>query len=167
MDFPSACPEHGAHSLRILASLLCSIAIASSAYADEVEPVGAEPTPAALDQRIYKGVTGTVLDALPIDADARVQLQRANAIISNPFTARSVAVLLGLSNPVFMVGGLIWGIWAASNIAEPKADMTWLVSDEALGPGFCHRRELKSCQIPFDEHAGETAPERDTLASAS
>jgi phosphohistidine swiveling domain-containing protein len=71
------------------------------------------------DQIIYKGVVGNLLEAMPIDADKRVELQRTNAIISNPLSARSIAVLIGITNPIVMLGGLVWGIWAASRIEGP------------------------------------------------
>lgn len=72
------------------------------------------------DQALYKGVVGTLLEAVPMDADARVELQRTNAVVSAPFSARSLALLLGITNPVVMIGGLVWGIWAASQIEPPK-----------------------------------------------
>lgn len=68
------------------------------------------------DQILYKGVVGNLLEAVPLDADQRVDLQRTNAIVSNPLSARSFALLLGVTNPVVMLGGLIWGLWAASRI---------------------------------------------------
>ena len=53
---------------------------------------------------------------MPIDPEKRVQLQRGNAVVSNVASARSLAVLLGVANPVMMVGGLVWGLWSASQI---------------------------------------------------
>jgi hypothetical protein len=97
-------------------------ALAQSGVCDETTGVesmadrdGRAATPRA-DQIIYKGVVGNLLEAVPLDADQRVDLQRTNAVISNPLSARSFALLLGVTNPVVMLGGLIWGIWAASRI---------------------------------------------------
>jgi hypothetical protein len=67
-------------------------------------------------QVLYRGVVGNILEAVPLPAEQRVQLQRGNAVISNTFAGRSVAVLLGLASPILMIGGLIWGIWSAANI---------------------------------------------------
>jgi hypothetical protein len=72
------------------------------------------------EQALYKGVVGNLLEAVPMDAGQRVGLQRANAIVGTPFSVRSAALLLGIANPVVMIGGLIWGIWAASQIENPK-----------------------------------------------
>jgi hypothetical protein len=97
-------------------------ALAQSGMCDEstaFESMGDDEGPAATlraDQIIYKGVVGNLLEAVPLDADQRVGLQRTNAVISNPMSARSLALLLGVTNPLVMVGGLIWGIWAASRI---------------------------------------------------
>lgn len=73
------------------------------------------------DQAIYKGVVGNLLEAVPMDPDQRVGLQRANAIVGSPFSVRSIALLVGISNPIVMIGGLIWGFWAASQIEKPAA----------------------------------------------
>jgi hypothetical protein len=73
------------------------------------------------DQALYKGVVGNMLEAVPMDAEQRVVLQRANAVVGSPFSVRSLALLVGITNPVVMVGGLLWGLWAASRIESPKA----------------------------------------------
>jgi hypothetical protein len=70
----------------------------------------------SVDQVIYRGVVGNILEAVPLPAEQRVQLQRGNAVIGNTLTGRSLTVLLGLASPVLMIGGLIWGIWSAVNI---------------------------------------------------
>jgi hypothetical protein len=72
------------------------------------------------EQAIYKGVVGNLLEAVPMDAAQRVDLQRANAVVSAPFTVRSIALLVGITNPVVMIGGLIWGFWAASQIEDAR-----------------------------------------------
>jgi hypothetical protein len=79
--------------------------------------------PRGFDQVVYKGVVGNVLDTIPMDASDRLDLQRTNAVVSNTLFGRSLTVLAGLSNPVLLVGGLAWGIWAASNIKPAAAGM--------------------------------------------
>jgi hypothetical protein len=102
----------------LLVSALATPAAAqdyASAPAVTVAPVQ------GFDQVVYKGLVGNVLDAIPMDASDRLGLQRTNAVVSNTLFGRSLTVIAGLSNPVLLVGGLVWGIWAASNIkpAEP------------------------------------------------
>lgn len=99
-----------------------------------------------LDQVIYKGVGGNFLETLPIDPDERVQLQRANAVVSNPMTGRTIAVLLGVSGPGFIVGGLIWGIWSAMHIESPKPDTSWLGAHRQR-VGFCSGSASKACRL--------------------
>lgn len=96
---------------------------AAPARADDAPLPAVEPQDhPSIDQVIYRGVVGNILEAVPLPAEQRVQLQRGNAILSNTFTGRSIAVLLGLASPVLMIGGLIWGIWSAANIkATPSA----------------------------------------------
>jgi len=87
---------------------------------DVAQPEGNNVLGQRADQALYKGVVGNLLEAVPMDAEKRVELQRTHAVVSAPFTARSLALLIGISNPVVMIGGLIWGIWAASQIEDPK-----------------------------------------------
>lgn len=98
------------------------LSLVESAWADEAlkspDVPDASSQPAA--QVIYKGVIGNVLDALPMDPVNRVDLQRANAVVSNTVSGRSLATLIGMSNPIFIIGGLVWGLWSASNI-QPVA----------------------------------------------
>jgi hypothetical protein len=110
------------------ALLLLALATAASAQ-DESRPA---PVPGifaqGLDQGVYKGMVGNMLEAIPMDPAQRVDLQRTNAVVSNALLGRSLAVLAGLSNPVLLLGGIVWGVWAASNIrpadagANPGAD---------------------------------------------
>jgi hypothetical protein len=100
---------------------------------------------------IYKGVAGNFLDAVPLDPDARVSLQRANALISNPVSWRSAGMLLGIANPVFLIGGLIWGLWSASNIQPARADTSWLGPRPDERVGFCSRPLLESCRLHVQE----------------
>jgi len=105
------------------------------------EPHALVPVPSAPEFALQKGLVGNALELLPLDADVRVELQRVNAVVSGPMTARSIATLLGVANPVFMVPGLIWGIWSAFNIQAPKADPRWLLSSRPSPHrvGFCTR----------------------------
>ncbi len=77
---------------------------------------------ARADQILYKGVVGNLLEAVPLEPEQRVQLQRTNAVISNPLSARSLALLLGITNPLVMLVGLAWGIHAASRIESPATE---------------------------------------------
>ena len=72
--------------------------------------------PPAVPDVVYKGVVGKALDAVPMDPEKRVVLQRTNAIVSSIFTSRSLAVWAGLSNPVLLAVGVTWGIYSAMNI---------------------------------------------------
>jgi hypothetical protein len=101
-----------------------ALIFAATAQAQDVEPFSPAPLPSAsapaVDQIIYKGVVGNLLEAVPLDPEKRVQLQRGNAVVSNLASARSLAMLLGVANPVLLVGGLVWGLWSASQIKPPQ-----------------------------------------------
>jgi hypothetical protein len=73
----------------------------------------------ALDQAFYKGLIGNALEAVPMEARARVELQRVNAVVRAPQSPPTGAVRLQASNPLLMIGGLVWGFWAASQIDVP------------------------------------------------
>jgi hypothetical protein len=99
-------------------SLLLLLAVATPAAAQD-NPAAAAATGVfaqGFDQTLYKGLVGNVLDAIPMDPSGRLGLQRTNAVVSNTFLGRSLTVLVGLSNPVLLLGGFVWGMWAASNI---------------------------------------------------
>ena len=118
---------------------------ASSQRADQTVPNDssegtrdASASPQRVDQVIYKGVVGNLLEAVPLDPVKRVELQRTNAVISNPLSARSIALLLGITNPVVMIGGLVWGLWAASRIEAPapeSADRADVAVERAASAG--------------------------------
>jgi hypothetical protein len=92
----------------------------SSLHAEEVP----KPLP-ALEALLYKGVIGVALDAVPMDPQARVTLQRANAVASGTASGRALSVWVGWTNPILLIGGLLWGVLAASNIqAEETAVQT-------------------------------------------
>jgi uncharacterized protein with beta-barrel porin domain len=79
------------------------------------------PSPAA--EVLAKGVLGNLLEVIPLQADERAQLQRFNAVVGSPFTARTLAIALGVANPPLMIVGLIWGLWSATQIKPRDADV--------------------------------------------
>jgi len=103
--------------------LLLGFALPASAQDLARAPAVTLASSQAIDQTVYKGLIGNVLDAIPMDPSGRLGLQRTNAVLSNTLFGRSLAVLAGLSNPVLLVGGFVWGIWAASNITPVDADL--------------------------------------------
>ena len=80
-----------------------------------------QPLP-ALGDVVYKGLVGKALDAVPMDPDERVILQRTNAVVSGTLTGRSLMVWAGLSNPILLIAGLAWGLFSASNIKAAEAN---------------------------------------------
>src|SRR5258705_9383184 len=68
------------------------------------------PLPAIPDA-IYKGVVGKALDAVPMDSEQRIALQRANAVVSNTLTGRSLAVWGGVTHPLLFFRGAGWGVF--------------------------------------------------------
>lgn len=119
-------------NLSLLAAMLL-LAYANHTLADS------DPGPRAvanvsvkgLDQIVYKGLVGNALDGIPMDPSKRVSLQRTNAIVSNAWSGHTLTALAGLSNPVLLIGGLVWGVWAASNI-KPEEDAMKATSDPAF-----------------------------------
>ena len=110
------------------ALLLLAFAAAASAKDNPDSGAVARNSSQSLDQAIYKGLVGNVLDAIPMDPEKRVDLQRTNAVVSNTLSGRSLAALAGLSNPILLIGGFVWGVWAASNI-KPEATGVKLAVD--------------------------------------
>lgn len=106
-------------------ALLLLVALATPAPAQDASGSGAVALafPRGFDQVVYKGLVGNVLDAFPMDASDRLDLQRTNAVVSNTLFGRSLAVLAGLSNPVLLLGGFVWGVWSAANINPVQAGM--------------------------------------------
>ncbi len=74
------------------------------------------PTPPTVADVLYKGLVGKALDAVPMDSEKRVALQRTNAVVSSTLTGRSLSVWAGLTNPVLLIAGVAWGIFSATNI---------------------------------------------------
>ena len=101
-------------------------------------------TPLAIPDAIYKGVVGKALDVVPMDPDQRVALQRGNAVFSNAFTGRSLAVWAGLTNPLLLIGGLAWGLFAASNI---KAEVASKLNTTLTGPVACIEDALEQLTL--------------------
>jgi hypothetical protein len=106
-----------------LFSLVLLLALARPASAQDDTASRAGALPQGLDQAVYKGLVGNVLDVIPMNSSDRLDLQRTNAVVSNTLLGRTLAVLAGLSNPVLLVGGFAWGMWAASNIRPATAGM--------------------------------------------
>ena len=128
--------------------LECLVLTSGLALAQEAPQ--STPSSSALPDVIYKGVGGKILDQVPMDASDRLTLQRANAVVSNTMTARSIAVWAGFSNPVFLVGGLLWGIVSATNI---KPDTSALIAGQSVphlfGPVDPPRRSLFQVHCHF------------------
>ena len=78
--------------------------------------------PPAVGDIVYKGIVGKALDAMPMDPDERVILQRTNAVVSGTLTGRSLMVWAGLTNPILIVAGLAWGVYSAFNIKAAEAN---------------------------------------------
>ena len=130
---------------------ILAFVIAANARAQNMPP--AQPLPPLPQGVLYKGVVGSVLELLPLEDDVKVSLQRTNAVVSGPMTARSIALLLGVASPVLMVPGLIWGIWAALNIEERKPDTArWLGTWRGQTRlGFCARDRAAHCTLAVPE----------------
>lgn len=142
------------------------LTLADSARADEVlkspDVPDAPSQPTA--QVIYKGVIGNVLDTLPMDPVNRADLQRANAVVSNTISGRSLATLIGMSNPIFIIGGLVWGLWSASNI-QPVAVET-KTAFKPVDAGV--RVETKERFVAFEEKSpAEKSPVAGLMARTS
>jgi hypothetical protein len=97
--------------------------------------------PAAVSDVVYKGVVGKVLDAVPKDPNERVTLQRTGAVVSSTLTGRSLAAWVGLTNPVLLVAGALWGLFSASNIKTAYARST-RAAKPAAKPAAPHRVAL-------------------------
>jgi hypothetical protein len=108
--------------------LLLALAAPAAARDDPGTPGASDVPPQGFEQFVYKGLVGNALDAIPMDPSKRLDLQRTNAVVGNTLMGRSLAVFVGLSNPVLLLGGFVWGVWAAANIkpanagANPGAD---------------------------------------------
>lgn len=130
--------------------VLLLLALATSAAAQEDRHPEASPDVSSqgVGQVVYKGLVGNVLDTVPMDATQRVGLQRTNAVVSNTLFGRSLAAWAGLSNPVLLLGGLVWGIWAASNIKPAEVGMNLAADPGQTGGGAEAQDRLLALLVP-------------------
>jgi hypothetical protein len=130
--------------------MLLLLALATSASAQDDPHSRAIPgaSPPDLDQAVYKGLVGNALDAIPMDPSQRVDLQRTNAVISNALSGRTLAAWVGLSNPVLLLGGLVWGMWAASNIKPAEAGAKLTADRDQSGGGAATPERLVALLAP-------------------
>lgn len=119
-------------------------------------------SPLGFEQAVYKGLVGNMLDAIPMDPSQRVGLQRTNAVVSNTFLGRSLTVLAGLSNPVLLLGGFVWGVWAAANIKQPEAGLKLAAEPGRFGAATAAHERLLVLLAPGS--AAEGAPAADAPA---
>ncbi|MEQ1774014.1 MAG: hypothetical protein ABL891_09550 [Burkholderiales bacterium] len=139
----------------VVAALLL---LAFSARAQE-----AAKLPPTVPDVIYKGIVGKALDAVPMNPEKRLVLQRTNAVVSSTFAGRSLAAWAGLSNPVLLAAGVAWGIYSAMNIKAAQADMKPDASRIEPGPvQIAHGMALMPA---MDTEATECSP--DALAADS
>ena len=121
---------------------------AVSVRAQDLETAAPAGKSVEVEQVLYKGVVGNVLEAVPMDAGQRVQLQKTNAVVSNAMAGRSLALLLGIASPALLIGGLVWGILAASRIkAAPAVAQT----EEKPGPPLQEARASGHDAVPSDD----------------
>jgi hypothetical protein len=115
-----SCIGQGSSAVALIVLLHVTTATAQtpSAKTDPSAETRARPTAEIL----AKGVIGSLLDSVPLAAEDRAQLQRLNAVVGSPFTARTLALTLGIASPPLMIVGLIWGAWSATQI-KPKGSM--------------------------------------------
>jgi hypothetical protein len=129
-----------------LLALLPLLALTDSAPAQD-NP-GAAPIPTAsargLDQALYKGLVGNVLDTLPMDPLERLGLQRTNAVVSSTMLGRSLNIVAGLGNPVLLLGGFVWGLWAAKNIKPAETGAESIADLRHVGGGVEPERGVPS-----------------------
>jgi hypothetical protein len=104
-------------ALSVLLALHTTTASAQS-RADEATTDATGPSAA---QALYKGVVGNLLEAVPIDPDSRVQLQRFSAVVGSPLSGHSLAMTLGIASPPLMIIGFLWGLWSAKQIQPTDA----------------------------------------------
>jgi hypothetical protein len=128
--------------------LLLLLALATPASAQDHAVARADPeiVPRGFDQIVYKGLVGNVLDAVPMDAADRLDLQRTNAVVSNTLFGRSLALLAGLSNPVLLLGGFVWGIWSATNIKPAEAGIV-VAADSRQSSSAADTQERKAALL--------------------
>ncbi|MEK7681577.1 MAG: hypothetical protein AAB369_01965 [Chloroflexota bacterium] len=95
--------------------LAACLLLAAAARAEDAPP------PPAVGDVVYKGLVGKALDAVPMDSDERVKLQRTSAVVSGTMTGRTLSAWAGVTHPILIVVGLVWGLFSASNIKVADA----------------------------------------------
>jgi hypothetical protein len=110
--------------------LAACLLLATAARAEDA------PLPPAVGDVVYKGLVGKALDAVPMDPVERQTLQRTSAIVSGTMTGRTLSAWAGLTNPILLIAGLVWGLFSASNIkvAEARTKPHSIRVAEPLGP---------------------------------
>lgn len=136
--------------------LLLALATSASAQDDTSSRTMPGASSQGLDQVLYKGLVGNVLDAVAMDSSQRVDLQRTNAVLSNTLFGRSLAAWAGLSNPILLLGGFVWGIWAASNIKPVEAGIVVAADPGQSADGAATQERLVALLSP--SVAGDDAP---------
>ena len=135
--------------MRRCVAAVVALLLALPVRAQEIAPVAPATPQQPLEQVLYKGVVGNLLDQVPMDAQERLDLQRANAVVGNAAAARSAALLLGITaSPLFLIGGLVWGIYAASRI-KPASEQRPASEREPAGSAASEPIEFQ-----YVEHAG-------------
>src|SRR5688572_5271041 len=136
-------------TMRRCVAAVVALLLALPVRAQEIAPVAPATPQQPLEQVLYKGVVGNLLDQVPMDAQERLDLQRANAVVGNAAAARSAALLLGITaSPLFLIGGLVWGIYAASRI-KPASEQRPASEREPAGSAASEPIEFQ-----YVEHAG-------------
>ena len=133
--------------------LSACLLLATGARAQEVVATAAP----AVNDVLYKGVVGKVLDAVPMDPEDRVALQKTGAVVSGTLTGRSLTVWAGITHPILWVAGVAWGLFSASNIkaelpAAKPVTTPLAVSPELLG---ITRTQVAALATPPEAVAGD------------
>jgi hypothetical protein len=122
--------RRGAVALSVVLALQ-SAGVSAQSRAEEGTPDTPSPSPSpSSSQALYKGVVGNLLEAVPIDPESRVQLQRFSAVVGSPLSGHSLAITLGIAAPPLMILGFIWGLWSANQIQPAQA-----LTDGKRAPG--------------------------------
>ena len=98
--------------LAVVGSLL--LVVTWSVCAEDASKPESEAS--TLQEILYKGIAGKALDLVPMDPGERLALQQTNTVVSNTLSVRSLAVWAGFTNPILLLGGLVWGLFSASQI---------------------------------------------------
>lgn len=97
--------------------LAACLLVATPARADDTP----KPLPPLVGEVLQKGLVGKALDAVPMDPEERVALQRTSTVVSSTLSGRSLTAWAGLTHPLLVIAGLAWGIYSAFNINAPPA----------------------------------------------